>query len=398
MDLEIRVIEPGEYAAFMTAAARGFAWHWDEATAEPAKADQDRSLAVFDGGKIVGTAHAFGCRMNIPGGDAATAGVDDVAVLPTHRRRGIMRMMMRRQLEDVHERGEPFAALYATESIIYGRYGYGIGAFEEDWSIDTRHSAYAQPFEHTGQLSYIEPKAVPDICPPILERALEDRPGSIPPTPHRWQRIARSRLGQQEDAGFFHVLYEENGNPEGYARYTIDDDYRVLVDAGGVIWTTPSAHASLWRFCLDIDLTWSLKAHAQPVNDPLAWLLADSRRLSRKTHDGLWIRLVDVPAALAARTYSAAGSLVIEVTDPFCPWNEGRYVLEAGPGGATCSRATQAPDIAMTAGDLASAYLGTVPFTLLSRAGRAEELVDGSLSRADAMFASTIEPWCAFHF
>lgn len=398
MNLEVRIIEPDEYAAFMTAAARGFAWQWHEATAEPAKPDQDRSLAVFDNGKIVGTAHAFGCRMNIPGGDAAAAGVDDVAVLPTHRRRGIMRRMMRQQLEDVHERGEPFAALYATESIIYGRYGYGIGAFEEDWSIDTQHSDYARPFEHRGGLSYIEPDSVPEVCPPILARALEDRPGSIPPTQHRWQRISRSRVGQQDDAAYFHVLYEEDGTPQGYARYTIDDDYRVEVDAGGLIWATPSAHASLWRFCLDIDLTWSLKAHGQPVDDPLPWLLADPRRLSRNTHDGLWIRLVDVPAALEARTYSVSGSLVIEVTDPFCPWNEGRYALEAGPGGATCSRTTRAPHLSLTAADLASAYLGTVPFTNLARAGRVDELVEGSLSKADAMFAVPIEPWSAFHF
>ncbi len=398
MDLEIRAIEPDEYAAFMTAAARGFAWHWDEANAEPPKADQDRSLAVFDNGKIVATAHAFSCRMNIPGGDAATAGVDDVAVLPTHRRRGIMRMMMAHQLEDFHERGEPFGALYATESIIYGRYGYGIGAFEEDWSIDTRHSAYAQPFEHRGNLSFIEPEAVPDICPPILERALKGRPGSIPPTPHRWGRIARSQQSKQDKSAFFHVVYEENGTPQGYARYTIDDDYRVEVDAGGLIWATPSAHASLWRFCFDIDLTWKVSAWGLPVDDPLPWLLADSRRLSRKVHDGLWVRLVDVPASLAARTYSAPGSLVIDVTDPFCPWNEGRYALEAGPDGATCSRTSATPHLGLTAGDLASAYLGTVPFTHLRRAGRVEELVEGSLSRADAMFAASLEPWSAFHF
>ena len=393
----MRVIEPDEYAEFMTAAARGFAWHWDEATAESPKPNQDRSLAVFDGGKIVGTAHAYGCRMNIPGGDAPTAAIDDVAVLPTHRRRGIMRMMMSRQMEDFHERGEPFAALYATESIIYGRYGYGIGALEEDWSIDTRHSAYEKPFEHKGEMSFIEPDAVPDICPPILAKALKHRPGSIPPTQHRWQRIARSRHGQQDNAAFFHVLYEEDGTSQGYARYTIDEG-QVVVDAGGLIWATPMAQASLWRFCFDIDLTWKVNAWGLPVDDPLPWMLADSRRLSRKTHDGLWIRLVDVPAALAARSYSAPGSLVIEVADPFCPWNDGRYELEAGPGGATCSRTSETPDFALTAGDLASAYLGTVPFTQLGRAGRVEELAEGALSRADAMFATVLEPWCAFHF
>jgi predicted acetyltransferase len=397
LNLEIRVIAPDEYAEFMTAAARGFAWHWDEATAEQAKPDQDRSLAVFEDGKIVGTAHAFGCRMNIPGGDAATAGIDDVAVLPTHRRRGIMRMMMARQLEDFRERGEPFAALYATESLIYGRYGYGIGALEEDWSIDTRHSAYGQPFEHNGQLSFVEPDAVPDICPPILERALKDRPGSVPPTQHRWHRIAGGREGQMDYAKYFHVRYEEDGRTEGYARYTIDEG-EVTVDYGGLIWATPSAHAALWRFCFDIDLTWKVKAGGLPVDDPLPWMLADTRRLSRNTHDALWIRLVDVQASLAARTYSAPGSLVIEVADPFCPWNEGRYELEAGPDGATCARTSKSPDLALNAGDLASAYLGTVPFTLLARAGRVEELAGGSQARADEMFATDLKPWCAFHF
>ena len=393
----MRVITPDEYAEFMTSAARGFAWHWDEATAEPPKPDQDRSLAVFDGGRIVGTAHAFGCRMNIPGGDAATASIDDVAVLPTHRRRGIMRMMMARQLEDIRERGEPLAALYATESIIYGRYGYGVGAFEENWSIDTRHSAYAQPFEHKGRLSFVEPDAVPEVCPPILARALKDRPGSIPPTQHRWHRIAGGREGQMDRAKFFHVRYEENGRPEGYVRYSIRDG-EVEVDYGGLIWATPSAHASLWRFCFDIDLTWKVKAGGLPVDDPLPWMLADTRRLSRNTHDALWIRLVDVPAALAARSYEVSGSLVIEVADPFCPWNEGRYELDAGPDGATCSRTSKTPHLALTAGDLASAYLGTVPFTLLGRAGRVEERTEGSLARADAMFAADPKPWCAFHF
>ena len=393
----MRIIAPDEYAKFMTAAALGFAWHWNEATAEPPKPNQDRSLAVFENGKIVATARAFSCRMNIPGGDAATAGVDDVAVLPTHRRRGIMRMMMGRQMEDFHERGEPFAALYATESIIYGRYGYGVGSLDEDWSIDTRHSAFRQPFEHAGRLSFIEPDAVLDVCPPVLERALANRPGSIPPTQHRWRRIAGGREGQQDRANYFHVRYEENGRTEGFARYTINNG-EVVIDYGGLIWATQSAHAALWRFCLDIDLTWKVKAGGQPVDDPLPWMLADPRRLSRKTHDGLWIRLVDVPAALAARTYDAPGSLVIEVTDPFCPWNEGRYELDAGPGGATCSRTSRTPHIALSAGDLASAYLGAVPFTLLARAGRVEELDEGSLSRADAMFASPIEPWCAFHF
>ncbi len=387
MNLEMRGIAPDEYPAFMTSAARGFGWSWNAEDAEPPKPDIDRSLAVFERGSIVGCAHAFGSDINIPGGAAPVAAVDDVAVLPTHRRRGIMRMMMARQMEDFHERGEPIAALFATESSIYGRFGYGIGGFEETWTIDTLRSAYSAPFAHMGRLSFVEPADTPDIFPTVFARAMRDRPGSIPLTQHRWQRIARGKR--------FHVQYEENGQVEGYVRYNIENN-GVVVDA--LIAATPSAHASLWRFCFDIDLTWEVKARMRPVDDPLPWMLAEPRRLSRRSYDGLWIRLVDAPAALAARSYDTSGRLVIEVSDPFCPWNEGRYELEAGPDGASCSRTSKSPDFAITASDLASAYLGGVPFTLLGRAGRIEELASGSLKRADAMFAAPLKPWCAFHF
>jgi len=161
---------------------------------------------------------------------------------------------------------------------------------------------------------------------------------------------------------------------------------------------TPDAHAALWRFCLDVDLTTSTEAWNRPTDDPLPWMLADPRHLRRSTSDGTWIRLVDVPAALSGRRYMRSDGLVLEVHDTFCPWNDGRYALDGGPEGARCQRTKSEPDIALSAADLAATYLGAVSFTTLSLAGRVEERKNGALLRADAMFATELKPWNPFEY
>ena len=158
------------------------------------------------------------------------------------------------------------------------------------------------------------------------------------------------------------------------------------------------AQASLWRFCFDIDLMASTEAWDRPPDDPLPWMLADPRRLKRSLEDGLWVRLVDVAAALSARRYAAQDRLVLEVRDRFCGWNDGRYELEGGPDGTVCRPTTAEPDIVLSAADLAATYLGTVAFTTLSHAGRVEERTQGALLRADAMFATQLQPWNPFGY
>ena len=396
MNLEMRYIVPDEYASFMVAAARGFGWHWDESNAELAKPDQDRSIAVFDSNKIVGCAHSFNREINVPGGKLGCAAVDDVTVLPTHRRRGILTKMMLEQLNNFYERGESIAALFPTESLIYGRYGYGIGTPEESWKIDTRHSDYINPFESKGELSFIESEIVPRTFPNVFANAMKNRPGSIQPTQHRWERKASDRQKPKGDrSGYFHVKYERDGKIEGYVRYHLNND-TVVVDE--LISETIDAHASLWRYCFDIDLRWNLEARHRPADDILPWILSDPRHLIRKSSDGLWIRIVDILNALSYRCYADTGSVVLEIIDPLCPWNEGRFELDSSPEGSRCRQTSKGADLIITIENLATVYLGGTTFSLLNRAGRADEIKDGSIARADAIFKTVLKPWCAFHF
>ena len=156
---------------------------------------------------------------------------------------------------------------------------------------------------------------------------------------------------------------------------------------------TREAHAALWRYCFGIDLMHTTHATKRPLDDPLPWMLADPRRLRQSVRDDLWLRLVDVREALARRTYSSEGRLVVEIRDAFCPWNEGRYSLHGGPDGAECKPTSSEPDLVLSAGDLAAGYLGAISFTNLSIAGRAEERRKGALEVADAMFRSSQAPW-----
>jgi predicted acetyltransferase len=166
-----------------------------------------------------------------------------------------------------------------------------------------------------------------------------------------------------------------------------------------LIAVTPEASAALWRFCLDIDLVRTIRATNRPVDELLRWMLADPRRLrTTALLDDLWLRLIDIPAALSARRYTASDRLVLQVSDPFCPENGGRYVLDAGPDGAECRSTTAEADLALDVADLGAAYLGGVRLRTLARAGRVVECAAGAVERASALFASDPPPWCATPF
>ena len=161
---------------------------------------------------------------------------------------------------------------------------------------------------------------------------------------------------------------------------------------------TDEAAGALWRYCFDLDLMTDVEAPARPVDDPLPWMLADPRRLERSVRDAIWLRLVDVVAAMKARSYSCAGKLVIEVSDSVCPWNEGRVEIDAGGEGSGCRRTQASPDLVLSVGDLASAYLGAASFATLAHAGRVDERTTGSLRLADEMFATGVAPWNPWTF
>lgn len=399
MDLEIRAITPEETEGFIRATSMAFGQPpSDEDLAQrPSMKEIERSLAAYENGSMVGGAHSRSFRMNVPGGELATAGVLDVTVASTHRRRGILTALMLDQLKGVYERGEPLAALTASESVIYGRFGYGIATVHERWSVDRQYTSYAIPYEPRGRMEFVGPEQMRNTFPEVYRRATAFRPGAIERPADMWDRIVTDYPPDRGGASaYFHVAFHgDEGNLEGYIGYRIKDG---TLNVHELISTTDEAHAALWRFCFDVDLISSTVGGQRPVDDPLPWMMAEPRQLKRTPYDGLWVRLVDLPAALTGRTYAREGRLVLEVRDESCPWNDGRYVLDGGPEGATCRPTDMKPDLALSASDLAAAYLGTVSFTTLSHAGRVEQVSEGARTLADAMFATDLKPWCPYSF
>ncbi len=395
--LEMRQVTAEEFVQWTRAEARA---HGNRLAEDPEVLrphfDLDRSIAVFEGKEIVGGAHSHEIEMSIPGGTATIAGVANIAVQPTHTRQGVMTRMMHHQIHDIHERGEPLAALFATESIIYGRFGYGIGSLYEHWKIDRHHSGYARPLEKRGRISFVDPSDIPNELPEVFRRATLGRPGMFQRPVHQWQRDSQAPEHQQGgQGGLFYIAYEEDGQIDGYAAYRIVGTNLCVNELMAV---TNDANAALWRFCFDVDRMSSTEALKRPVDDPLPWLLADPRRLQRSTRDGVWVRVVDVAVALNLRSYIQSGRLVLEVKDDLCPWNSGRFELEGSPEGGECKASNASPDLAISVSNLASVHMGAVSFSTLAKAGLVSELVPGALLRADCMFAVQYPPWTPCNF
>ena len=395
--LEMRTVTPDEFVEWVRVEARAYGnrLNNDPEVLRP-HFDLDRSIAVFDQGNIVGGAHSHRLEMSIPGASAVTAGVANIAVQPTHRRQGVMTRMMHHQIHDLHDRGEPLAALFARESLIYRRFGYGIGSLQEEWSIDRQYNAFARPIESRGRIVFVDPEDIPNKFPEVFRRSTMDRPGVFQKAPHIWERDSQAPEHRQGGpGGLFYAAYEDGGRVDGYVTYRITGTTLVVNE---LMAATKEANTALWRFCFDVDLTSCTEALKRPVDDPLPWMLADPRRLQRSTRDGMWLRLIDVGAALKLRRYMQSDRLVLEVRDELCPWNEGRFELEGSLEGATCRASSSSPDLALAVSDLASAYLGTVKFSTLSQSGLVDERTPGALLRADRMFAVRLQPWTPTSF
>ena len=395
--LELRNITPDEFERWLSVESRA---HGNRLAHDPERLrprfDLERSIAVFEDGQIVGGCHSHLLEMSIPGGASVVAGVSNVEVQPTHTRQGIMTRMMRHQIDGIHERSEPLAALFATESGIYGRFGYGIGAVHEQWSIEKRHSAYAHRRASPGRLEFVDPADIMDQLPEASRRGTLGRPAVFQRGRRHWEDAANDPIHSRGGSGGqFYVAYVEDGRIDGYAGYRTQ---RPTVTVNELVAVTREATAALWRFCFDLDLYERTEATKRPVDDPLPWMLADPRRLQRSTRDGLWVRVVDAAAALEQRAYAASDRLTLEIRDDFCPWNQGRWSLEMSTAGGHCSRVARAADLAIDAAALAAVYLGAASFNTLQQAGLVEETTRGSVERADRAFAVALKPWTPFNF
>ena len=402
MEIDIRPFE-GDPRAFLEAGELPFGDRAHDADVPhfAARFEADRSLAAYEGDAIVGTACAFSFQLVVPGASLAAAGVTIVGVHPTHRRRGILRRMMRMQLDDIRARREPLAILWASEGNIYQRFGYGLASQKASILLDRDRSAFRMPIEPVGRLSLVDPDAGRRLFPPVHDAILPERPGFFARDAAYWEHdyFTDPEHWRQGASAAFHVVHEADGTVDGYARYRIKDEWsssgpksKVIVNE--VLGTSPAATLQVWSYLLGIDLVGQIEAWNLAIDDPILLNMAEPRRLRMTVADALWLRIVDVTAALAGRRYRSDGDLVIELGDEFCSWNAGRWALRVEGGIGSVATVTDPPDIACDVTDLGAAYLGAFSFAQLAAAGRVHELAPGGVQRADALFRTDIAPWC----
>ncbi|MHB8466621.1 MAG: GNAT family N-acetyltransferase [Acidimicrobiales bacterium] len=409
MDVDIRPVTDEEFPAYYGCLGRAFG---DVPTKEEVEdwrtmEELDRSLAVFDRSQIVGTAGAFSLGLTLPGGASLpVAGVTSVSVRSTHRRRGLLRAMMERQLDDVAARGEAVAILTASESVIYGRFGYGLATTEVSVAIDTRAAAFSRPIPDAGRIDLIDGDTALRELPAAHERARRLQPGDITRKDAWWRWFVKDPEHDRggASAAFVAVHRATTGEVDGWVAYRFrrsskDGVAERSIEVEDLAADDPVVEVSLWRYVLDVDLVSEVRARSRPRDEPMRWLLADPRRLrTTSVRDDVWVRLLDVCAALGARAYQVEGSVVLEITDTFRPQTAGRYRLDAGPDGAVCAPTRDSPDLALSVADLGTAYLGDARLRQLARAGRVDELRPGALRRADLMFGSDVVPFCRTDF
>ncbi|MFZ2058910.1 MAG: GNAT family N-acetyltransferase [Acidimicrobiales bacterium] len=417
-DLELRRIELHEIEAFAACQASAFGGRYtaDRLESLAEELQLDRSLAVFDRGDLVGTAGSYVVSMTLPGlVRCEVAAVTDVSVAPTHRRRGLLTSMMRRQLDDIHSRAEALAVLLASEGGIYGRYGYGPATLAARYVVDKRRArlltslapATASSWNSgSGSVRLVERAQATEAFPLVYGAYVPTRVGELDRLQGDWTELLGDLSGAGEDAKHrFYVCYEQGGRIDGYAVYRVAamdpaDHWRRAVFLEELCSVTDVAYTSLWRYLLGIDLTEELRTRGRPVDEPLRYLLEDQRQLrTANLGDRTWVRLVDVPRALALRRYEEEQALVIEVEDPFCPWNAGRFRLCADGAGVATVESVDAPaDLSLPVEALGALYLGGVPFVGMAEVGRITELTEGAARRADRMFGVRRPPFCTTSF
>lgn len=354
--------------------------------------EPERTLLAVYGDEIAGTAGAYTRQLTVPGGAIPAAHVTMVGVRPTHRRRGVLTRLMHRQLADVRALGEPVAVLWASEGPIYQRFGYGLAASRLSFEANREVHFLRPPTPGEGRLRAVPLDGAANVLAPVYEQVRAGRPGWSSRDARWWRYVLADPESDRKGSTRLRVtVHEGRSGVDGYALWRVRSDWpeigpRSSVRVREVAAASPEAYRALWRLLLDVDLTRTTVFGYAAPDEPLYQLVDSPRQLGARLLDGLWVRLVDVPVALAARRYVAPVDVVIEVNDPRLPENSGRWHLLGDTGSAACTRTDRAPELAVDVAALGAAYLGGASLSSLAAGGRVTELVPGTLTRASVAF------------
>jgi predicted acetyltransferase len=391
------------FKEFHQAVARGFQEEWHEELLELDGRifEHRRMFGHKVGRRWVSTCGDFGRQLTVPGGALVpAAAVTVVTVHPPYRRRGLLTELMTHQLQEVAKRGEPIAVLWASESLIYGRFGYGPASSRAVLKGDTRRLAYLPGIRTSGSVDEVTREEFLPVAKGLHESMRPERPGTFRRDEGVWEFALFdkpfARGGATEKRHVLH--YDDAGDVDGYAIYRFKEEFDADPESEvriSEVWAEdPTAYASIWRYLLDLDLARKFRLWSAPLDEPLRHLVQDARAVRTEVTDNLYLRVVDVVAALQARAYAAHVDLVLEVDDPLLPENTGRYRLVTDEDGAQVTRVDTAPDLSLGILELGTVYLGGPSLATLARAGRVTEHTPGAVDAASTAFGWHRAPYC----
>jgi predicted acetyltransferase len=405
----IRPVSAEEYPAFTAVLGEAFLEPWppEAAAVESGVLEFDRTIAAVDGAEIVGTATSYSFTLTVPGASTRAAGISEVSVRPSYRRRGILTAMMRHQLGDARSHGEAIAILFASESGIYARYGFGLASWHLRLQI-TRGDGALRAGAALGQaaspsLRAVQPAQAREELARVYATALPGRPGMVARDDRWWDCVLADPPALRDGMSPLHCLLAEDATgPVGYALYRTKPSWQDGIAAGTLrlrelVATDPPVIAALWSDLLGRDLVGEVVAPSRPIDDPLLAMLADPRRAHPAVSDALWVRLIDLPSALCQRRYATGIDVVLDVIDPDLPDNAGRWRLHSGGpvdgGEAVCERTSRPADVLLTVQAAAAAYLGGASLGQLAGAGHVRQLTPGAAGRLAAAMSFDPAPW-----
>jgi predicted acetyltransferase len=359
--------------------------------------------------QLAGINSVYSLELPVPGGSVPCAGLTWVGVHPLYRRQGVMTAMIRHHLQAVHERGEPVSALHAAEAPIYGRFGFGMASHHLRGIVPRGAALHPVPGadEVRIRLEHVDAGRHAHIVGDCYEAARRDRPGMVSRSSPAQRQVAVSdpawERGDAETLKIFIAEADDGGPARGYALFRRTNTAKDGRPAGivrirEVVTRDPAAARALWGRLLDLDLTSTVELDKRATDDPLFSLLVDPRAVRTTYIDGLWVRLVDLPAALAERRYAAEVDVVIEVKDELCPWNAGRWRLSAGPDRARCTPSDDPATFGLDVRELGSAYLGSISLTALADAGLVTVHDPGGFTAAAHAFRWPVAAHCSWMF
>lgn len=366
--------------------------------------ERHRQIGAFAADELVGHTAALTQVLTVPGGSIPAAGVTWVGVAPTHRRRGIVSRLLRDQLRDLHENGEGVATLWASEPGIYGRFGYGIASRKVGVTVPRPVRLHGGESDGWSVRLGDAVEQI-DACSAVFEQARGHIPGMVTRSPEAWREgTFDERSGEGSSSPLRCALAVDGaGLAGGYVWFRTDLRWNEgqpdgTVEVSEVVASTPGATRALLDMVLDLDLMARTRFWNLPIDHPLLTWTEHSHRLRPSIAEQLWVRLVRLDEALAARTYSAPVDLVLQVDDDVCPWNAGRWRLSADETGCVAARTSAAADLTLDVRDLGGAYLGDDALNRVLVSGGLQEHTPGAGRTLARAMRADRSPWCAYMF